>query len=46
LNLVWAAFTVITIFVLGGGLYLWVVRRRAGTAATDDARGLTIAPGE
>jgi uncharacterized iron-regulated membrane protein len=46
LKLVWAAFTVITIVVLGSGLYLWVVRRRAGATANDEASDLAMAPGE
>jgi uncharacterized iron-regulated membrane protein len=36
LKLPWAVFTVITIIVLGTGLYLWVVRRRADAAAAGD----------
>ena len=33
LKLLWAALTVITIVVLGSGLYLWLGRRRSSTAA-------------
>jgi uncharacterized iron-regulated membrane protein len=30
LKILWAALTLVTIVVLGSGLYLWLVRRRAG----------------
>jgi uncharacterized iron-regulated membrane protein len=46
LKLVWATFTAITIVVLGSGLYLWIVRRRAGVTATGDSCELAMAPGE
>lgn len=40
----WAALTLVTIVVLGSGLYLWVVRRRAGESDQAALERLAVSP--
>lgn len=42
LKLLWAAMTLVTIVVLGSGLYLWLVRRRAGEVDSAAIEGVAV----
>ncbi len=46
LKILWAALTLVTIVVLGTGLYLWLVRRRAGEPDIAALEQLAASPAE
>lgn len=46
LKILWAALTLVTIVVLGTGLYLWLVRRRAGETDIAALEQLAASPAE